>query len=580
MGDLSLDPLLSPDRVAVVGFDDVGVVASGAEMRRFEPERVESHDEWLAGADLAIVTTATDIATTVPILVDVGVGSVLVTTTVETTDWFELLEIALDADTALLGPDATLAVPDPGLRVNLDETVETGAVALVGEDPQTIRSLVAEGVSREIGFSTILATGPQATVRPADALRAFDADDATSVVLARPDRIDHDFFEGAADLSPEMALAVHAPKRACADEPVDTYSMGALAPAEIRDAVLEQAGALRVDSVDRLLDLAPALAEQPLPDGDGVVVVSNAGGPGVMATDAVGASRLSMAELADETVDRLNEVIPERAYARNPLDLLADSDIAVFSDVLDAVLTDPAVDAAVVISAPNPLFTFEAMADIVASARAEHESPVVTALMGGESTSEAASRLRSVGIPNYFDPFQAVAVLSALADQRDAAASRQTASAEPATIPVEAVRSALEERGEPRALLEAAGISVGDGGEGVDVSVVATDHPQLGPIVVVGVEEYASVLNDMALRVVPAGDDEIRSMFDDLRSSQLLKGARGTEAIDVDGLVDAVRRVAAIPGALSQVETVSVTLRATRSGVSTVDAGLVLGDHQ
>ncbi|MGM0397969.1 MAG: acetate--CoA ligase family protein [Halobacteriota archaeon] len=583
MGDTALDSLLSPNRVSVVGPDDPAVAASAiGESKTFDPKtlaEIGRHD-WFVGTDLAIVTTTTGIESTVATLVDNDVGSVLVTVPVEDPRWFELVEVATAGDVDLIGPDAALVVPDLGLQANVDDAVESGAIALVGEDPQTIRSLVAEATHREIGFSTVLATGRHATVRPADAIAAFEADEDTSVVLARPERIDRSFYQAASTLSSGMALVVHAPKWACVDEPIDAGSLGTIDPADVRNAVLEQAGVLRVDSVDRLLDLAPALAEQPLPAGDDVVIVSNAGGPGVMATDAVGVSRLSMAELSEETVERLEAAIPDRAYARNPLDLLADSDIDVFSDVLDAVLTDQDVDAAVVISAPNPLFTFEEMAENVASARSEHESPVVTALMGGESTQAAASRLRAVGIPNYFDPFQAVAVLSALADQRDAATRRETEPASSAPIPVGEVSTAIDAGDGARAVLAAAGLTGDRPENGVDVSVVARDLPHVGPVVAVGIAEYAAVLNDVALRVSPTSEDEVRSMFDDLRASQLLKGARGTEAVDVDTLVDAVLRIAAIPVAFSAVDTVDATVRASESGVGVTDASLDLGDHQ
>lgn len=583
MGDSALDSLLSPNRVAVVGPDDRAMATSPVEASKTVGPGTLSgrgRPEWLDGTDLAIVTTATDIESTVATLVDSDVGTVLVTAPVETPRWDDLVEVATAGDTDLLGPDAALVVPDSGLRVNVDEEVEGGAIALVGEDPPTIRSLVSEATYREIGFSAILATGRHATIRLADAIAAFEADEDTSVVLARPERIDRAFYQAASALSSGMALAVHAPKSACVDVSIDAGPLGTVDPADVRDAVLQQAGVLLVDSVDRLLDLAPALAEQPLPEGDDVVIVSNAGGPGVMATDAVGVSRLSMGELSEETVDRLEAVIPERAYARNPLDLLADSDIGVFSDVLDAVLTDPNVDAAVVISAPNPLFTFEEMAENVASARSEHESPVVTALMGGESTRSAASRLRSVGIPNYFDPFQAVAVLSALADQRDAATRRETEPASSAPISVGAVGTAIEAGGSARSVLEAAGLPADRPEDGVDVSILARDLPHVGPVVAVGIEEYAPVLDDVALRVSPTSGDEIRSMFDDLRASQLLKGARGTEAVDVDALVDAVLRISAIPVAFSMVDTVSATVRAAESGVGLTNASLDLDRHQ
>jgi acyl-CoA synthetase (NDP forming) len=581
MVDPVRDSLLSPNRVALVGSGGLAGTPS-LPTKSFTPDELGGNADaaWLGTTDLAVVTTANEIETTVPALVEAGVDAVLVAVAVDVETWAELLEIATSADAHLLGPEASLSLPSLDLRVGIDDEITPGATALVAEDPRTVSSLVAEATHRDIEFGTVLATGADSTVRPGDTFAAFDSDPETSVILAVPNRIDRGFFDATAALSPDTALAVHAPKWACTDDPIDAGQLGTISPGRLRNAALEQAGALGVDSVDRLLDLAPALAHQPLPDGDDVVIVSNAGGPGVMATDAVGASRLSMADLEEATVEALEAAIPERAYARNPLDLLADSDIDVFSDVLDAVLTDPAVDAAVVISAPNPLFTFEEMADIVADARSRHESPVVTALMGGESTAEAASRLRSVGIPNYFDPFQAVAVIGALANQRDAAAKRAEPTTGSVALPTEKMQAMDDATDRALEVLEAAGLPVDEEPGDVSLSVLATRIPTLGPIVAVSIADYGSVLADLTVRVAPPTAREVRAMLDELKASQLLKGARGMEAVDIAGLVDAVRRIAAMPDAVSGIRTVQATIGADQSGVGVTDASVEFVDHQ
>ena len=581
MVDSVRDTLLSPNRVALVGSDGPAGTPS-VPTTTFEPAEVGENADtgWLAETDLAVVTTRDEIETTVPALLAAGVDAVLVSVSVDVETWADLLQEATDADAHLLGPEASLALPSMDFRVGIDDEIASGETALVAEDSRTVSSMVAEATHRDIEFAAVLATGADSTVRPADTFAAFDADPETSVVLALPNRIDRGFFDATAALAPDTALAVHAPKWACTDDPIDAGRLGTISPGGLRDAALEQAGALGVDSVDRLLDLAPALAHQPLPDGDDVVIVSNAGGPGVMATDAVGASRLSMAELDDATVESLEAAIPDRAYARNPLDLLADSDIGVFSDVLDAVLTDPAVDAAVVISAPNPLFTFEEMADIVADARSRHESPVVTALMGGESTDTAASRLRSVGIPNYFDPFQAVAVISALANQRDAAAKRTEPTTASVALPTENIQTKADSTDQNLDVLEAAGLPIAEGTGDVSLSVFATRIPTLGPIVAVSIADYGSVLEDVAVRVAPPTARDVRAMLDELRASQLLKGARGMEAVDVAGLVDAVRRIAAMPDAVSEIRTVQATIGADQSRVGVTEATIEFVDHQ
>ncbi|MFB6094803.1 MAG: acetate--CoA ligase family protein [Halanaeroarchaeum sp.] len=571
----SADSLLSPETVAVVG-DDATAGAVPSDARQFAA--TDLHGDAIAtDLDLAVVATAEGLRDIVDALVEASVGAILVAVPLEDDRWYRASESARAAGVPLLGPNAAIALPERGLRVGVEDPVDPGSIALVGEDKLTVGGLLGEAHSRDLSFSAVLATGTGGTVAPADVLGDLDADPGTDVILSRPDRIDRHFLRAAGSVSRETALAVDAPKWACTEKPIDVAAAGEIAPAALRDAALAQVGVLGVHSLDRLLDLAPALAAQPLPADDGVAIVSNAGGPGVMATDAVGTSRLSMADLTDETVERLEEIIPDRAYAQNPLDLLADSDVKVLTEVLDVVLRDPGVQAAVVITAPNPIISFEETAEVVADARAEHDSPVVTALMGGESTADAAARLRSVGVPNYFDPFQAVAVIEALANQRDAVASRADPATSNVALPAAKVREVLAEPHADLDVLDAAGIPVGRDGDGVSVAVTATRVPRLGPVLAVGIAEYAAVLGDVSVRIAPPAEREIRSMIDDLRASRLLKGARGTAAVDVDSLVDAIRRVGAIPDALEGVETVHATLQATDEGVSAVDATV---DHQ
>ncbi|MFB6071093.1 MAG: acetate--CoA ligase family protein [Halanaeroarchaeum sp.] len=580
MGRPQLDSLLSPERVAVVG--PSGRIADVApEIVALDTATVVrgARDDWLATADLALVTDGTNVEATVPALIAVGVDTLLVAVDVPDRTWFGFVEQALDEGVELLGPDARLGRPATGLTAGIGETLAGGAVAVLTDDGPTLDALVAEGVDRSLGFSLALATGRHPTVRPADVVGSLDVDRETDVVLIRPERIDRDLYGAAGGASADLSVVVLAPKRACTDAPIDVGPALRVSPAALRDATLAQAGVVSVDSVDRLLDLAPALAEQPLPDGDRVVVVSNAGGPGVMATDAVGASRLTMADLAEATVERLEEALPDRAFARNPLDLLADSDIAAFRDVLDAVLTDPGVDAAVVISAPNPLFTFEELAEMIADARSRHDSPVVTALMGGGSTDSAAARLREVGIPNYFDPFQAVRVIAALADQRDAAARRRADVDASVALPVDEIRTAIDRMADARDVVRLAGIPTESDTGGVTVSIGATRTSSLGPIVAVGVTEYADVLDDVAIRVAPIGPGEAHDALEDLRASQLLGGARGTAATDVDALADAISRVSAIPSPETGIDSVRVTVAVGERGVSICDAD-VRTDYQ
>jgi acyl-CoA synthetase (NDP forming) len=192
---------------------------------------------------------------------------------------------------------------------------------------------------------------------------------------------------------------------------------GAMAGSEAAyRAGLRQAGVLRADSVGELFDYASILAGQPLPDTDGVAIVTNAGGPGVMTTDAVGDAALDLATFEDGTRERLAGVLPAAANVYNPVDIIGDAPVERFAETLDIVLADDNVGMAVVLSCPTATLSFDALAEAVVDLQARHELPVAATLMGGSSTESAAARLAAAGIPTYFDPARAVDALGALAE--------------------------------------------------------------------------------------------------------------------------------------------------------------------
>lgn len=223
---------------------------------------------------------------------------------------------------------------------------------------------------------------------------------------------------------------------------------------------MEQAGVLRAESVQELFDAAQMLANQPLPDSENVAVITNAGGPGVLSTDAVGDSRLSMASFAEDTIEAFREALPAEGNVYNPVDIVGDADIERFRGALDAALADPNVGMGLVLSAPTAVLDYEELAEATISLRERHGKPVAACFMGGKRVAPAAELLREAGIPNYFDPARAVASLDSLAEYRRI---REREYGDPAAFDVdrERVRELLERaenRDDNRIGVEAMGI--------------------------------------------------------------------------------------------------------------------------
>jgi acyl-CoA synthetase (NDP forming) len=204
------------------------------------------------------------------------------------------------------------------------------------------------------------------------------------------------------------------------------------------EAGFEQAGVMRVDTTQELFDFARILADQPLPEGEGIAIVTNAGGPGVMTTDAVGDSGLELAEFEDDTHEALSESLPDGANIYNPVDVIGDAPAERFEMALETVLADENVATAVVVACPTAVLSFDALADVVCECQAEYGQPVATALMGGSDTEPAQEALAESGIPTYFDPARAVHGLDALRRYSDI---RDREYAQPATFDVDRERA-------------------------------------------------------------------------------------------------------------------------------------------
>jgi acetyltransferase len=490
-------------------------------------------------------------------------------------------------DTPVLGPGASIWVPKSERSdVGEDGTtptpraVDKERTAVVVDDGDLASTIATLTLDAGAALGPVVGLGTGSNIGFGEMAAHLAERAGVGLVLGRATDVRAEVVEsvrGATGETPVGVFPSHGPVLATGQAPE-------IPGQRLSEAVLDQAGTVPVDSLERLVDGAPALANQPVPDPQSVVVVSNAGGPGVMAIDAVGASGLDVARLSDATVERLETVIPDHGSARNPLDLLADSGLEVFEAALDATLDDENVGAAVVLSAPSALFSFERLADIIVEARRRHELPIVTALMGGSQTHDAAARLRTAGITNYFDPYRAVGALELLrrhADalpkrrrepttgtavqsgdvlQADAGATTQLAGDEAATFLRRLGVDGVEETG-GRGASEDSGGGVAGGESGtpvVEMFVEGVRTPERGPLVVTGVETFAETVGDASVRAAPLAEADAREMLAELRAAPLLSGARGGAAADTESVVESLVAVSALLSRDATLDRVSI----------------------
>lgn len=191
---------------------------------------------------------------------------------------------------------------------------------------------------------------------------------------------------------------------------------GALAGTDVAvDALFEQCGVIRATTLEELFDFAMAFANQPIPRGDRVAIVTNAGGPGILTADACESLGLTIAGLEDGTKRRLQAEVAEEASVENPVDLIASADAAVYRVALDIVLEDPNVDAAIAIFVPPVQIDAEAVAAGIASVVARHpEKTVLGCLMGRKGVPAGVTELKRHDIPAYMFPESAARALAAM----------------------------------------------------------------------------------------------------------------------------------------------------------------------
>jgi acetyltransferase len=448
---------VNPGRESVLGFDcypDVGSVSDGP-------------------PDLAVVVVPPDIAVdAVREAGESGVRNVVVITAGFSETGGEgagrerdLVAVAEEYDLNLVGPNSLGVMSTPvGMNATFGpENAMPGSLSFMSQSGAFITAVLDWANDQDLGFNDVVSLGNEAVLDETDLIEHWGDDPDTDVIIGYLEGIDDGraFIETAREVTDDTPIVLVKSGRTDAGAQAASSHTGSIAGSdEAYEAGLEQAGVQRVESVQELFDYARALSGQPLPERDDVAVVTNAGGPGVMATDAIGDSRLSLASFSDGTITALQDALPDEANVYNPVDTIGDADVERFREAIDVALGDDSVGAAVVVSAPTAVLEFEDLAEAVVDLQARHDKPVVTCLMGGESTEPAADVLRESGIPNYFDPARGVRSLEALSEYRDI---RTTEVEPPVEFDVDRERAReilerAEQRGDNRLGVEAMGL--------------------------------------------------------------------------------------------------------------------------
>jgi acetyl coenzyme A synthetase (ADP forming)-like protein len=269
-----------------------------------------------------------------------------------------------------------------------------------------------------IGIRHFVSVGNKPDVSGNDLLEYWERDPSTKVILMYLENFGNPrrFTHIARRVTRTKPIVVVKSGRTVAGARAATSHTGALAAGDdATDALLAQCGVLRADSVEELFDIAMALEEQPVPAGNRVAILTNAGGPGIIIADALESAGLEVGELTEDTRARLREVLPLEASVRNPVDMIASATGESYRAALDLVLGDPGVDAAVAAFVPPlGIRQIDVAASIVEARRLHPGKPVLAVLMGREGLPEGKAQLHEAGIPAYIFPESAARALAAM----------------------------------------------------------------------------------------------------------------------------------------------------------------------
>ena len=335
----------------------------------------------------------------------------------------ELIETARKYNIRLIGPNC-LGVIDTGTPLNATFAAgmpPAGPIAFMSQSGALGTAVLDMAMAGLIGFSKFASLGNKADVSEIDLLEAWGDDPDSRVILIYVEGLPdgQKFIDVARVVTRDKpVVAIKSGVTASGSRAVSSHT-GSLAGSEAAyKAAFRQAGVIRATSMEALFDYARAFAYQPLLKGDRIGIVTNAGGPGILATDALEHAGMEIARLSSEITQALTGYLPGAASVANPVDVLGDALGDRYEYAIRLVLDDPNVDGLIVIVTPQAMTEIEQTAHAVGRMAQEVDKPVLGCFMGESRIEAGIDVLWQYGVPNYPFPERAAAALAAMSAYR------------------------------------------------------------------------------------------------------------------------------------------------------------------
>ncbi|MFB0527817.1 MAG: acetate--CoA ligase alpha subunit [bacterium] len=332
----------------------------------------------------------------------------------------ELVEIIKNSRMRVLGPNC-LGIIDTASSLNASFAAgmpSPGNIAFFSQSGALCTAVLDWALEEEVGFSKFISLGNKADIDEVDLLLTLAEDRETKVILGYLEGVSNGtrFMEVAREVSREKPVIITKSGRTQAGARAASSHTGTLTGSDSAyEAAFRQCGVIRAETVQSLFDYAIAFAHQPLPRGPNLAILTNAGGPGIIAADAVESSILQMASFREDTISKLRKELPANASIYNPVDVIGDAGADRYEKAMRTIVDDPGVDSLTVILAPQAMTEIKETAEVISKiSSAVSDKPIVSSFMGQLEVKEGRKILRSRKIPNYSYPERTVSALEAM----------------------------------------------------------------------------------------------------------------------------------------------------------------------
>lgn len=334
----------------------------------------------------------------------------------------EMIAICRENNIALIGPNC-LGFINPELNLNASfagAMPQAGPVAFISQSGALCAAVVDYAKYYSIGFSKFVSIGNKAVLDEVELLQYLFEDEKTKVIAMYLESLTRSreliqFMQKMHCSGHSKPVIIIKSGRTSAGASASVSHTGALAGADSAyDALFRQAGILRAATVEEMFDLVRVFVDNEALPTNGVAVITNAGGPGVLATDSLISGGLEMAKLSDQTIEKLKNCLPEAANVHNPIDVLGDAKADRYSQALQAAVEDENVQSAVVLLTPQSMTEIVETAHAIAAVEKTTKKPIVVSFMGEETVDAGVKVLQKEGVAAVNFPEQAARALCAM----------------------------------------------------------------------------------------------------------------------------------------------------------------------